>query len=209
MVYLVARTNLKRRKRRTEPSVNHSLRNPTILVSLMAAILAFGVDRAQKGFHIAADCYAIGQALCVQVPFGYIPDAMTGWRGGEILRVTPFFDYVLVWNTGISYGLLDTLPVWALGIIMSIAIVALAIWWWRSDQMLVRLGLALAIGGALSNALDRLLYGAVADFFHFHWSGWSFYIFNIADVAITAGVILLALDMLGVGRPRQKSTSAG
>lgn len=186
----------------------HSLRNPTILVSLMAAILAFGIDRAQKGFHIAAECYAIGQALCVNVPFGYVPVSMTGWRGGEILTVTPFFDYVLVWNTGISYGLLDTLPVWALGVIMIIAIIALSVWWWRSNLMLVRLGLALAIGGALSNALDRLLYGAVADFFHFHWGSWSFYIFNIADMAITAGVVLLALDMLGLGRPRQKQDPA-
>ncbi len=187
----------------------HSLRNPTILASLMAAILAFAIDRAQKGFHIAAECIALGQALCVEVPFGYQPLTMTGWRGGEILHVTSFFDYVLVWNTGISYGLFDTLPVWALGIVMTVAIIALSVWWWRSEQLLVRLGLALAIGGALSNALDRLLYGAVADFFHFHWAGWSFYIFNIADVAITMGVILLVLDLLGLGRQRQKKDLAG
>jgi len=178
----------------------HSLRNPTILVSLMAAIFAFGIDRAQKGFHIAAECYAIGQALCVPVPFAYIPETLTGWRGGEILNLTPFFDYVLVWNTGISYGLLDGLPAWVLGAIMAVAIVALAIWWWRAHEMLIRLGLALCIGGALSNALDRLLYGAVADFFHFHWGSWSFYIFNLADMAITFGVILLLADLVGLGR---------
>ena len=62
--------------------------------------------------------------------------------------------------------------------------------------------LALCLGGALSNALDRLLYGAVADFFHFHWQDWSFYIFNLADMAITAGVLLLILDVLGIGRKR-------
>ena len=61
----------------------------------------------------------------------------------------------------------------------------------------------LAIGGAVSNALDRLLYGAVAGFFHFPWQGWSFYIFNLADMAITAGVALLILDFLGFGRPRK------
>lgn len=183
---------------------SHSLRNPTILASLMAAIFAFGIDRAQKGFHIAAECYAIGQALCVPVPFAYEPLTLTGWRGGEILSLTPFFDYVLVWNTGISYGLLDSLPAWALGIIMAIAIVALAVWWWRSDIMLIRLGLALCIGGALSNALDRLVYGAVADFFHFHWGTWSFYIFNLADLAITVGVILLLADLIGLGRKDTK-----
>lgn len=180
--------------------MTRSLRDPTILVSLMAAILAFGIDRAQKGFHIAAECYAIGQAICVPVPFAYIPETLTGWRGGEIINVTSFFDYVLVWNTGISYGLLDGLPVWALGLIMGAAIIALSVWWWRTDVMLIRLGLALCIGGALSNALDRLIYGAVADFFHFHWAGWSFYIFNLADVAITFGVILLFADLLGLGQ---------
>ncbi|UYO01496.1 MAG: signal peptidase II [Devosia sp.] len=127
---------------------------------------------------------------------------MTGWRGGEVLPVAGFFDYVLVWNTGISYGLLDGLPVWALGAIMVVAIIALSIWWWRAEEMLIRLGLALCVGGALSNALDRLIYGAVADFFHFHWGSWSFYIFNLADVAITLGVVLLALDLLGVGRKK-------
>jgi signal peptidase II len=176
--------------------------NPTILLSLMAAVIAFGLDRAQKGFHIAAECYAIGQAVCVSVPFAYNPVGLSGWRGGEILPVTSFFDYVLVWNTGISYGLLEGLPTWALGVIMLVAIAALSVWWWRSDTLLVRLGLALCIGGALSNALDRLLFGAVADFFHFYWGNWSFYIFNIADMAITFGVILLFADLLGLGRRR-------
>ncbi|MBU1336884.1 MAG: signal peptidase II [Alphaproteobacteria bacterium] len=128
---------------------------------------------------------------------------MTGWRGGEILRVTDFFDYVLVWNTGISYGLFDSLPAWALGVVMLVAIVALSVWWLRADSPLVRIGLALCIGGALSNAVDRLIYGAVADFFHLHWGTWSFYIFNIADVAITVGVILLIADLIGLARLRK------
>lgn len=175
----------------------------SVYLSLLAAVLAFGIDRAQKGYHIAADCYAIGQAACVSVFSNFIPFSMTGWRGGEIVPVTPFFDYVLVWNTGISYGLLNGLPVWVLGAIMMVAIVGLSIWWWRTNAPLVRLGLGFAIGGALSNALDRLIYGAVADFFHFHWGTWSFYIFNIADMAITLGVILLLLDALWVGRTRK------
>lgn len=171
--------------------------SPAIYTSLVAAVLAFGLDRAQKGYHIAADCYAIGQAKCVSIFSNYLPFSMTDWRGGEIVPVTPFFDYVLVWNTGISYGLLDGLPVWTLGVIMLVAIIGLSVWWWRTDAPLVRLGLAFAIGGALSNALDRLIFGAVADFFHFHWGPWSFYIFNIADMAITLGVILLLIDLLG------------
>jgi len=182
-----------------------SLRDPTILASLMGAVLAFGIDRAQKGFHIAGQCYALGQAICVGFPGFYNPIALTGWRGGEVVPLTSFFDYVLVWNTGISYGLLDSLPVWALGLVMLVAIFALGLWWWRSPALLVRLGLSLCIGGALSNALDRLLYGAVADFFHFHWGAWSFYIFNIADMAITLGVVLLLADALGLGKRRTNS----
>jgi signal peptidase II len=146
--------------------------------SLGLGFFAFLFDRGHKFFQIE----------------------LMGWRGGEVVRVTDFFDYVLVWNTGISYGLFASLPVWMLGIVVAAAIVALAIWWHRTRAALVRLGLALCIGGALSNALDRAVYGAVADFFHFHWGQWSFYIFNVADTMITLGVLLLILDLLGVGR---------
>lgn len=180
-------------------------RTASILISLMAAIFAFGLDRAHKAFQVSAECIAIGAAPCVEIFTTYVPLSMTGWRGGEILRVTDFFDYVLVWNTGISYGLLAGLPAWGLGLIMAVAVVALAIWWVKADSLLIRLGLALCIGGALSNGLDRLIYGAVADFFHFHLGDRSFYIFNIADVAITFGVILLIADLLGIGRPRQQA----
>lgn len=147
-------------------------------LSLVLLALAFGLDRLHKYFQIE----------------------MQGWRGGEAASVTDFFDYVLVWNTGVSYGMLGDSPLWVLGIVIVVATLALAVWWWRSPQLLVRAGLALCIGGALSNALDRVLYGAVADFFHFHWQSYSFYIFNIADTAITFGVLLLILDLLGIGR---------
>ena len=180
-----------------------SFANPSVYISLTMAILAFGIDRAHKAFQVSADCIAIGAAPCVEVFTSYVPAAMTHWRGGEFVRVTDFFDYVLVWNTGISYGLLDGLPVWTLGVVMLVAILALSIWWLRADSFLIRMGLAFCIGGALSNALDRLLYGAVADFFHLHWGNWSFYIFNLADIAITIGVILLIADLIGIGRPRK------
>lgn len=149
-----------------------------ILPSLVLGLLAFFLDRGHKLIQLE----------------------LFHWRGGEMVRVTDFFDYVLVWNTGVSYGLLGDLPVWALGAIAVVAMLALGVWWWRTHDMLVRIGLAICIGGALSNALDRLLYGAVADFFHFHWQDWSFYIFNVADMAITLGVLLLVLDLLGIGR---------
>ncbi|WP_375449809.1 signal peptidase II [uncultured Devosia sp.] len=180
--------------------------NPSILTSIMAAILAFGLDRAHKAVAVSADCVAIGAAACVDIFTTYVPVTLSNWRGGEVVRVTDFFDYVLVWNTGISYGLLTGLPSWGLGVIMLVAVVALAIWWLRADSALIRLGIALCIGGALSNGLDRLIYGAVADFFHFHLGASSFYIFNVADMAISLGVILLILDLLGLGRAGANQT---
>lgn len=175
-------------------------------LSLVLLIFAFVVDRVHKFVQVSWDCVQVGAGRCID--YSLVPSpSMASWTGGEIVPVTPFFDYVLVWNTGISYGLLGSLPVWAIGGLMAVALVLLCVWWWRSDAVLVRAGLALCIGGALSNALDRLLYGAVADFFHFHWQEWSFYIFNIADAMITAGVLLLILDVLGIGR--HKAEAAG
>ena len=148
--------------------------------SIILFLVAFGADRLHKFLQIS----------------------VLGWQGGEFVPVNAFFNYVLVWNTGISYSLFNTLPVWVLGIGMLVAIVALGVWWWRAQAPLIRAGLALCIGGALSNALDRWVYGGVADFFHFHYGPYSFYIFNLADTAITFGVILLVLDFLGLGRRR-------
>jgi signal peptidase II len=152
----------------------------SLWVSLTLFLVAFGADRLHK----------------------FVQIAVYGWKGGEYVPVTNFFDYVLVWNTGISYGLFATLPVLVLGLLMLVAIVALSVWWWQAKSSVLRAGLALCIGGAASNALDRWLYGGVADFFHFHYGPYSFYIFNLADAAITLGVIVLVLDFLGLGRPR-------
>jgi signal peptidase II len=157
-----------------------------VVPSLILVLLGLGIDRVHK--YIQLDLY--------------------GWTGGEFVHVTGFFDYVLVWNPGISYGLLGDLPMWVLGLLVAAALVGLAIWWYRADAALVRAGLALAIGGALSNAYDRWRYGAVADFFHFHWQNWSFYIFNLADVAITLGVLLLILDLVGIGRGKRSERIA-
>lgn len=125
-----------------------------------------------------------------------------GVRGRVV--VTGFFDLVLVWNRGISYGLLqqDTgLGRWLLVGFTIAAAIALAIWMFRAHSAPTVLGLALIVGGALGNGLDRAIRGAVADFFHFHMGGYSWYVFNLADVWIVAGVVLLLYDTLR-SRPR-------
>jgi signal peptidase II len=123
------------------------------------------------------------------------------------VRLGPFFDFVLTRNTGISYGLFQTqgeLGQWGLLGFKVLAVVALWVWLARAGGRLAALSLGLIIGGAVGNAIDRLAYGWVADFVFFHISGpnWRFnwYVFNLADVAIVAGVIGLLYESLIMDR---------
>ena len=121
--------------------------------------------------------------------------------------VTPFFSVVLAWNQGVSYGWFAQSG--DLGRLILIAVslgAALLLWVWlaRTSSPLSAAGLGLIIGGAVGNLLDRVIHGAVADFFLFHALGYSWYIFNIADVAIVAGVLALLYDSLRENR-RQKA----
>ena len=123
-----------------------------------------------------------------------------------IVKVTPFFDLWLAWNIGISFGWLQNdgqAAQLALMAVKVIAVVALAIWMARSHTFLATVALGLIIGGAIGNGIDRLAYGAVVDFalFHIEIAGNTFnwYVFNLADVAIVAGVAGLLYDsFLGV-----------
>jgi len=119
---------------------------------------------------------------------------IAGWSGGEFIPVTGFLDYVMVWNTGVSYGLLSNFPQPVVFIIIGIAFGALIWWWITAKTFILRLGLALALGGALSNIVDRVLYGAVADFFHLYLLGRSLFVFNLADAFIFIGALLLIWD---------------
>ena len=132
-----------------------------------------------------------------------------GHRGA--VRVTPFFDLVLAWNTGISFGWLQSDSPGmqtALMVVKALAVVALAVWMARSRDLLATVALGLIIGGAVGNAIDRLAYGAVVDFALFHveigGNTYSWYVFNLADVAIVAGVAALMYDSL-LGIPAAKA----
>jgi signal peptidase II len=118
------------------------------------------------------------------------------------IQITPFADLAMAWNEGVSYGLLTTHAQRIL-VLMSLFIsLVLVIWLARATQPLVATALGFIVGGALGNALDRVIHGAVADFVHLHWGSFSWYVFNVADVAIVAGVALLLYDGL-----RPKSTA--
>jgi|TARA_B110000263_G_C15154304_1_gene439405 signal peptidase II len=117
----------------------------------------------------------------------------------RIIPVTSFFDLVLVHNRGASFGIFSDAPGWASIALIVFAIlisIALAIWMWRVHETLLAVALALVIGGAVGNVIDRIRFGAVVDFLDFHVGGWHWPAFNIADSAITIGVILLILDSL-------------
>ena len=122
------------------------------------------------------------------------------------VKVTPFFDLVLAWNVGISFGWFQSdspLAQIVLMVIKAVAVVVLAVWMARSRTLLATIALGLIIGGAIGNAIDRFAYGAVVDFalFHLQIGGntFSWYVFNLADVAIVAGVAGLLYDsFLGV-----------
>jgi len=122
------------------------------------------------------------------------------------VKVTPFFDLYLAWNIGISFGWLQNdspAAQAALMAIKAVAVVLLAIWMARSETKLATTALGMIIDGAIGNGIDRLAYGAVVDFALFHidigGNTYNWYVFNLADVAIVAGVAALLYDsFLGV-----------
>ena len=154
---------------------------PLTPFALVIALLAAAVDQAVKLYLL------------------FVVDL--GARG--IVPLTPFLDLVLAWNTGISYGLFPQegpLGQWALLALKAIAVILLWIWLSRTSSRLTAASLGLIIGGAIGNAIDRFTYGAVADFVLFHLTTASFsfkwYVFNLADVAIVAGVVGLLYETL-------------
>ena len=158
--------------------------NPHLRPGIIAAVAALVLDQASKLWLL------------------FVFDIA---RRGAV-RVTPFFDLVLAWNVGISFGWFQSDSPCVQIILMAIkavAVVVLAIWMARSRTLLATIALGLIIGGAIGNAIDRFAYGAVVDFALFHLQigekTYNWYVFNLADVAIVAGVAALLYDsFLGV-----------
>jgi signal peptidase II len=132
-----------------------------------------------------------------------------GRRG--LTRVTSFFDLVLAWNTGISYGWFsDSGPTGQMLLIAFkvVAVLALGTWMAKAHNRLTAVSLGLIVGGAIGNAIDRLAYGAVVDFALLHveigGTTYNWYVFNLADAAIVAGVAALLYDAF-LGTPAAKA----
>lgn len=158
---------------------------------------------SRHGFWVAAAALIVDQAHK-----WWMLNVVDIARRGSI-TVTPFLDLVLVWNRGVSYGWFqqDTdLGMYLLIGFTAIAVLGMIVWLAASAGVVVATALGLIIGGALGNGVDRVVHGAVADFFSFHAFGFYWYIFNLADVAIVAGVVILLYDSI---RDRRRADSVG
>jgi signal peptidase II len=163
----------------------HYFFGPFTRLGLIVALLACALDQASKLYLL--DVYN----LAANGP----------------LHLGPFFDFILTRNTGISYGLFQTQDELGQEVLLAakaLAVVLLWIWLAHARGRLAAFSLGLIIGGALGNAVDRLAYGWVADFVYFHVSTatwrFSWYVFNLADVAIVAGVAGLLYESLAGDR---------
>lgn len=149
------------------------------LAGLLAALAVFGADRASKLLVLRA------------------------LEPGEVVPVLPFLNIVLVYNRGVSFGLLGGLGAaapWLL-VLLALAIAGLLLWWaLREDRPMARFALWTVLGGALGNVYDRLRYGAVVDFVDLHVAGWHWPAFNLADAAVVGGVLWLLGESLAGAR---------
>jgi len=140
-----------------------------------------------------------------------LADQVSKWlvleRMGDVERtipVTSYLNFVLVWNKGVTFGILSRIgqhymPYILVGIAAAILLL-LGRWLWRTQSTLVALALGAIMGGAIGNVIDRLRYGAVADFLDFHYHDYHWYAFNVSDAAIVSGVALLLIDGMVRGK---------
>jgi signal peptidase II len=156
-------------------------RRSLIPLGLAAAAIVLAADQASKWY--------VRDVL-------HVPERGT-------LPVLPVLNLTMVWNRGVTFGLLDAAGAWAAPLLVlgALAIVAaLGVWLWRAERWPVAVALGAIAGGAVGNVIDRLRFGAVVDFIHAHAFGWSWYVFNVADAAIVCGVAVLILDGMRSGR---------
>jgi signal peptidase II len=129
---------------------------------------------------------------------------------GKAVAVTPFFNLVLVYNSGAAFSILSDAAGWQRALFIAIALIASAwiVWLLRKypHQRLFALALSLVLAGAVGNVIDRIAFGAVIDFLDFHAWGYHWPAFNVADSAITCGAALLVWDAL---RPRPRDEGRG
>jgi signal peptidase II len=153
--------------------------------------------RATIGFYTLA---LVG--LVDQVSKWLILDRIGGVQ--RTIEVTPFLNFVLVWNKGVTFGFFNRnqqhyLP-YILIAVAALILLLLGRWLWKTSSTAVALALGAIMGGAVGNVIDRLHYGAVVDFLDFYYRSYHWYAFNVADAAIVTGVALLLIDGMVRGK---------
>lgn len=128
--------------------------------------------------------------------------------GRQNIPILPFLDLTMVWNRGVSFGMLQADSTYGrmalIGFTLAVSI-AVLVWLWRNDDIINAIALGGILGGALGNIYDRLKFGAVADFFDFHLMGYHWYVFNVADAGISVGVTLLLIRTFWIGEDVNKA----
>lgn len=133
----------------------------------------------------------------------------------SVVVIPGYVDLTRVHNTGAAFGMLNAVDFPLKTVVLSlVALIALGgVAWYAATvplaDRLARIGIAGVLGGAIGNLIDRASAGYVLDFVDAYWNGWHFWAFNVADAAITVGVIFMILDILGLGRRLQGNASVG
>ena len=158
-------------------------RKVDFLLGLIFGVLILVIDQISKWWIVTE----------IMTPPRYIP-------------VFPSFNLVMGWNRGISFGIFDSSSPpnqWLLISLALIIVTILLIWLWRSESRIISVSLGMIVGGALGNVIDRIHYGAVADFLDFYIGDFHWPAFNIADAGITIGVIILVLESIFIGSEKK------
>jgi signal peptidase II len=142
----------------------------------------------RTGLVIAAVVLALDQATKLMVLWWLDPL--------RPIEVTSFLNLRVVWNPGVSFGMLGGAGPLVLTVVAILVVAALVVWMARTDRRLVGVALGLVVGGAIGNVVDRVRFGAVLDFLDFHAFGYHWPAFNVADGAITVGAALIVADSL-------------
>lgn len=152
---------------------------------IAVAVLVLVADQLSK-WAILTQVFALAQPISTQ-----------SWH--PPIEITGFFDLVMVWNYGVSFGMFsggEPLMRWGLVVLTLVIVIGLSVWVRRTHRLVVAITVSAIIGGAIGNLADRVRFGAVADFLDFHLYGWHWPAFNVADSAISIGVVLLLVDSL-------------
>ena len=152
---------------------------------------------------------AVVVLIADQVSKWWVLDGLHLAERPDGIELLPVLRFTMVWNRGVTFGLLTGFGSWSYLLLAAVAlavVAALIAWLRRAESGVVATALGAIVGGAISNVIDRLRFGAVVDFIHAHIGAWSWYVFNLADAAIVCGVAALVLDSLLPRARRADST---